>query len=249
MRCIDIIDFFWPILEKNKKLNSEKFKISKKDITVSNTHLDTTLRLTQSCHEAEDKRKSSVESKSIVFIGAVGFIIAILIGITKDLIIKPSMEINSFSLGAIFILLLIVIYFCRAVWFAVKALESKVYSYLVPKEIINSSKTYIKDLIVKINNVTAYNFNVNNEKVDNMTMAQKNFKRGIVLVVIYSIYFFCGGIITKCPNLQKIITSLQNLGSYITARNQSLLILLLIVLFVWCFILTIKYMKLKKEEH
>ena len=70
-------EFFWPLLERVKKENLEPVNIG--DLTVEENDLDKCYDLTLRYHDSENERKKAIESKSTIFISAIGFVIAILL--------------------------------------------------------------------------------------------------------------------------------------------------------------------------
>jgi len=183
MSISDIREFFWPLLEADKTdkhkssnvINEEDLKITKEeDLKLS---YDWAIKF----YEGEEKRRSNVEGKSTIFIGTVGFIITILLNITKDL--SSSSEPLFFNAFAFSI---ITIYLSRVVWFAIKVLQRRGYHTISPKSFISASGNFKKNLIVKLVNCTRKNSIVINSKVDYMTMAQEYFKRAIICIALYS---------------------------------------------------------------
>src|SRR5699024_2632073 len=90
-----------------------------------------------------------------------------------------------FSFLLFFSLFIFIIYISRTLWFSLKTLERKSFYTVSVEDFLSQKKEedYYKELIVRISNKTKKNFNVINEKVDNMTMAQEYFKRAIIVIV------------------------------------------------------------------
>lgn len=188
MKCKEIREIFWPLLEPPLKEKTAS-TVSPEDIKLTGDDLDKCYDLAVKYYEDEDDRKSSVESKSTIFISAIGFTTAILLSVTKDLVLSTSIDFTSATYIYLVLLVIIVIYMARAVWFAIKALERRAYHSLTYKVIINkdNDKEYATAVITKLINFTIKNHRVVNLKVDYMVMAHEYFKRAIVAVVIYSI--------------------------------------------------------------
>ncbi len=180
-------EFFWPLLEPLEE--RQPSTVSLEDVKLSCEDLDKCYDLAMKYYEDEADRKRSVESKSTIFISAIGFTTAILLSVTKDLVLGVNKELASVVYLLLILLVCIVIYMARAVWFAIKALERQGYHSLSYKDIINinNSGEYRNQLIVKVINFTIKNQDVVNLKVDYMVMAHEYFKRAIIAIVLYSL--------------------------------------------------------------
>lgn len=178
-----IREFLWPLLKgepdiEEKHIEEKEFKIQNAD------NIKTAYDLSLKYYENEEKRTSTVEGKSIVFIGTVGFLITILIAVVKDISGKGGTDIclNMILLTAI------MIYLCRVAWFAIKALGVSKYHKIGYQDFLSSDVDYQKNLIIKLIDYTRNNFKSTNLKVDYMVMAQAYFKRVIVAVGLYVIF-------------------------------------------------------------
>lgn len=187
MKLKDIREFVWPLLEP--EIASDLINVKPENIKVTDDDLDTCYDLAVKFYEDENDRKSSVESKSTIFVSSIGFTTAILIAVTKDLVLNNKFD-SPFTTYIFIILLVgIVVYMARAVWFAIKVLERKNYDTIGYKDIINTDENinYKANLSTQIINKTIKNRGVVNLKVDYMVMAHEYFKRAIVLIVVYSV--------------------------------------------------------------
>jgi len=188
-------EFFWPLLDPLKKKEFKPFTTS--DLTVKEGDLDKCYDLTLRYYDSEDERKKAIESKSTIFISAIGFVIAILLSMATGLLLNPKIQHGFLTSFSILMWVIIVIYFCRTVWFSIRALEKQEYHTIGHKDFIAGSSDYRKKLITEIINKTRRNSKAINLKVDNMVMAQEYFKRGIVAAVIYSLVAGIYGLIFK----------------------------------------------------
>lgn len=186
MKIKNIREIFWPLLEP--LVDTKPPSISLDDIKLTGDDLDKSYDLAVKYYEEEGERKSSVESKSTIFISAIGFTTAILLSVTKDLVLSNNIGFTFATYIYLLLLVAIVIYMARAVWFAIKALERRGYHTLDYKDIINNGndENFTGELISKLINYTIRNQDAVNLKVDYMVMAHEYFKRAIVSVVIYS---------------------------------------------------------------
>ena len=188
-------EFFWPLLDPLKKDEFRPFTTS--NLTVKEDDLDKCYDLTLRYYDSEDERKKAIESKSTIFIGAIGFVIAILLSMATGLLLNPKIQFGFLTSFSILMWVIIVIYFCRTVWFSIRALERQQYHTIGYKDFTAKSSNYRKKLITEVINKTRKNSKTINLKVDNMVMAQEYFKRGIVATVIYSLVAGIYGLIFK----------------------------------------------------
>lgn len=189
MKFADLREHVWPLLEPAEPEPVPKIGLC--DITVSKPkELDTTYDLALKYYESEEKRRSDVESKCTIFIGSLGFGITILLNLGKDIFFSSSAVVPT-AIFATLLFTIIIVYLCRVVWFAIKALERKGYHVIKPADFINCCDNDLKkELIVKIVNYAYENSFVINDKVSYMTMAQEYFKRAIVSIALYAILMF-----------------------------------------------------------
>lgn len=185
----DIREFFWPLLEPETKpiIRKTKHKAALSEITLTKElDLDVAYDLAMKFYEAEREREKSVEAKSTVFIACIGFGITIILNLGKDFIFTNG-DMKMVSLVFVFLFAVITLYLVRTVWFAIQALQRKTYHKLGPADfIIERDSGYKKHLIDTLINYTQKNAVVNNDKVDQMTMAQEYFKRAVVAMGLYA---------------------------------------------------------------
>lgn len=228
MKLTEIREKVWPLLEPLD--NSSPPQIRKENITLTNEeNLKTAYDWAVKYYENEDKRSSTVETKSAIFIGTVGFLITILLTISKDLL-----TISGFNgLVSVMAFSVIIIYLCRVVWFAIKALQRNKYHTIGFKDFIIEDDNYRKQLIVTLINYAKKNEEVVNQKVDYMTMAQEYFKRAIWAIAIYSVLLV---IFVLYKNQHNIIKIFSEICRIITMKYVFIAILIsLAVLFIFRF--------------
>lgn len=175
----------WPFPEQPTNRSSEIFKAE--NLTVEENDLDTCYDLALRYYDSEEERRKTIESKSTIFIGTIGFVIAILLNMATSLLLNSKVQLGFLTCFSIFMWVVIIIYFCRAVWFSISVLERRQYHAIGDDDFVMGRKDYKKTLITEIINKTRKNSHVINLKVDNMVLAQEYFKRGIVAVVVYSL--------------------------------------------------------------
>ena len=180
MKISEIREVVWPLLEPLE--NKLTVQIREDIINLKDEeNLKLAYEWAIKCYEAEEKRSISIEGKSTIFIGTVGFLITILLTITKELSSSSGTQVlfNVIAFGVI------IIYLCRVVWFAIKALQVGNYHTVAYSDFIAGDDNYRKRLIVTLINYTKKNTEVANLKVDYMKMAQEYFKRAICSIGIY----------------------------------------------------------------
>jgi hypothetical protein len=191
---IDIRELIWPLLEPLEE--SKQNEINETDCFWNIKEEDFILRYVEKYSESEENRKKEVESKSTIFIGTFGVVTAVLISLTKELILNDSVPVTFSKLLLICMMTLAIIYLCRAIWFSIKALERrKYYTMGFPKFMLNESTDKKRQIIIMQYNNTKKNQDEINIKVDYMTMAQEYFKRAIVVVATFSVIVFVNYIV------------------------------------------------------
>ena len=227
-----IKEFFWPVLEPLEKTGFTAF--SEQDLTIEDDSLDTCYELTLKYYDSESDRKKSIESKSTIFVSAIGFVIAILLSMATGLLLNPKIELGFLASFSILMWVFIVIYYCRAVWFSIKALERQEYYTIGHNDYMKQGINYRRKLIIDIINKTRKNSLTINLKVDNMVMAQEYFKRGIISIIVYAVIAGCYGLTIKTYwNFDWFIgLVLPLLKTYLFTLLNSSLLIVNIVLYV-----------------
>jgi hypothetical protein len=191
---IDIRELIWPLLEPLEE--SKQKEINETDCFWNSKEEDFILRYVEKYSESEENRKKEVESKSTIFIGTFGVVTAVLISLTKELILNDSVPVTFSKLLLICMMTLAIIYLCRAIWFSIKALERRKYFTMgFPKFMLNESTDKKRQIIIMQYNNTKKNQDEINIKVGYMTMAQEYFKRAIVVVATFSVIVFVNYIV------------------------------------------------------
>jgi len=188
-------EFFWPVLELIEKKDFNPINFG--DLTVEENDLGICYDLTLRFYDSENERKKAIESKSTIFISSIGFVIAILLSMATGLLLNQKIQLGFLTSSSIFMWVVIVVYFCRAVWFSIRALERQEYHTIGHKDFMTWGKDYRRKLIIDVINKTRKNSRTINLKVDNMVMAQEYFKRGIVAAVVYSLVAGIYGLVFK----------------------------------------------------
>ena len=175
----NIRELFWPLLEKAKE--SEISTVSQEDVNLkSEDDIKIAFELAQKIYNDEQDRNKTIETKSVVFVGSIGFVIAIIIGITNFLLSGQNVYFNAITAGIVLVTIVLIAYLVRSSWYSIKALTRQKFQVLRFDDIIKHDKNYLKQIIAKIINL----------RVDYMTMAQEYYKRAIVTLFIYCLFVF-----------------------------------------------------------
>jgi len=182
-------EVFWPLLERY--VESPKTQISTGDIKIEKeSDLKIAYELAQKFYDDERERNKTIETKSIVFISSIGFVITFIIGITNLLLSSKNIRLDLIVVILAMIAFLIIIYFVRAAWYSIKALKRREFKVLNISDITQYDKDYLKEIAAKIINISKENSKVINLRVDFMTMAQEYYQRAIITLVVYSFLIF-----------------------------------------------------------
>lgn len=239
-RLHNLREIFWPLLDE---LIEKEFKLIKvEEITVEDDNVKTAYDLALKYYENEDKRKSSIESKSTIFIGTIGFTVTIFLGLTKDILLNPNIIPDKYVCTSVLFLIAIILYLCRAVWFAIKVLERGSYSSISYNDFINSDSNYLRKLTATLINKARQNFKTINLKVDYMVMAQEYFKRAIFTIALFSI-FIGVNILAKNKGFSLIATLSK------VSINTWLIVVIFILFLIIFIMMIIFWKKLKATEN
>jgi Trk-type K+ transport system membrane component len=183
----DIREFFWPLLEKPKE--AETPQVSQIEIDLKNDD-DTKVafELALKINNDEQDRNRTIETKSLVFIGSIGFVVTFVIGITNSLLTGQHVFFNVITAGMLLAAIILIAYFVRSSWYSIKALARQNFRVLHFDDVIKGEKVYLAEIIAKIANNTKENAKIINLRVDYMAMAQEYYKRAIVTLFIYCIF-------------------------------------------------------------
>ena len=184
-------EFFWPLLEPEKKGGN---KIDEElEIHITDENLERAFELKSKIYDSEEDRRKSVETKSSLFLSTIS--VATSIVVASNALITSSEQNNLIVIVSVFISFILTLYTVRTVWFSIKALERGSYSVVGIEDInIKGDKnTYYRNLIICLSKKTKANQDTINHKVDYMTMAQEYYKRAVVVICIYAflILLFC----------------------------------------------------------
>jgi len=224
----DIREFFWPLLEKAEE--SEIHRVSQVDIDLeSEVDIKIAFELVQKIFNDEQDRNKTIETKSVVFIGTIGFVVTFIIGITNFLLTGQNVYFNAITAGMVLVAVVLIAYFVRSSWYSIKALARQKFQVLHFDDIIKGDKNYLREIIAKIINNSNENARIINLRVDYMTMAQEYYKRAVVTLFIYCLFVFVV-IIGKLQTSSDVITALpERMVCLLRSCGYILIILILLI--------------------
>lgn len=225
----NIRECIWPLLDPLEEIKPKEIKLD--DCNFKDDEIDLMLNYIEKYSASEESRKSQVESKATIFIGTFGVVITVLLNLVKDIIIKDTSSVNNSSnIAVILVMILAIIYLCRAIWFSIKTLERRnYYTFGFPNFMLSDSEIKKKQIVVKqYNNIKKNQLEIN-LKVDYMTMAQEYFKRAIMVVAGFSVLIFISEIILNKFNIIEVI---NNLNTNLMLAILGVLILILYILVI-----------------
>lgn len=173
-----LINFFWPSLEGEP---SKYTNFLAKSTAVDKSNLDDALELAKLMYQQEKERVSTIESKSMIYVGFFGAVIAIFAFMLKDLLMIE----NKTTLHSVALLFggIVSIYILQIMSYSIKAMERMSYESLDASDFLTESK---QAAIISIINMTKRNYDTINLKVEYMVMAHEFTKRLIWILLLLS---------------------------------------------------------------
>lgn len=189
-----IRELIWPLLEPSESIESKEITIE--DCRWEDSEIELMLKYIEQYAASEENRKNQIESKASIFIGTFTIVITVLLSLIKDILFKDVGCHNYYNVIIVFLMSITVIYLCRAIWFAIKAMGKQKYcKFGFPKFMLDQDNKKKKKIIIDQYNIIEKNQEGINLKVDYMTMAQEYFKRAIVVVGILTLFIFINEVI------------------------------------------------------
>lgn len=183
----NIIDFIYPLMPKGKR-ESDANLISIESIVGDETILHEKEKAARQYYQEEKDRVKSIEGKASMFITSSGFLGTVLIG-TSNILIGQNDEPVFYKLMLALCLLFFVVYMVSTVIYSIEALKRATYTRPDPTTLITIEKSeqYEKNLVADLLNSTLRNQNIANQKMDNVVMAQRYFRRLMLSVLAFVI--------------------------------------------------------------
>lgn len=237
-----IREFIWPILDPLEPQDFMAKEIS--DCKFTDAEIDLELKYIEDYKNSEDNRRKEVESKATIFIGTFGVATTVLINLAKDFILNTNVKSTFLNLIVIILISCTIIYLCRAIHFAIKALKRRNYSTIgFPKYMFTECEDKKKRLLIDQYNCITKNREQINIKVDYVTMAQDYFIRAIMIVAVLTIML----LVRYISMYSDLFGALSNVIAKITI-NQTMMICIITVGALMMTMILILFRKVKKLE-
>lgn len=175
-----IFEMIWPRLQGEVPVYSNFLD---EEHEIFDERSDESINFALFMYEKQKERISSIESKSSIYIGFFSAVVAIVAFALKDVIFQRKDDIF-YDVAMVFLGILI-IYILQVIRFSIKAMERKSYHSFDESDFLCVDRNKIA---VKLINKTKKNYDVVNQKVDDMTMAHEFTKRIIWLVFIAAVF-------------------------------------------------------------
>lgn len=181
----NFIDFIYPLMPKGKR-ESDANSISIESIVGDETILHEKEKAARQYYQEEKDRVKSIEGKASMFITSSGFLGTVLIG-TSNILIGQNDEPVFYKLMLALCLLFFVVYMVSTVIYSINALKRATYTRPDPTTLIaiEESEQYEKNLVADLLNSTLMNQDIANQKMDNVVMAQRHFRRLMLSVLAF----------------------------------------------------------------
>lgn len=179
------------VIKEKEKIRLDAIKDNCKNIAKDN--LDDVLKFASQAYKDEESRRKNVESKSSILIGSLGLTISILttvfLTMLKDFPKLTCVYPKWIIITIIACFIVLIVYLCTTIFFAIRALERKAYETLTSSEIaiLSVDDNFKKKIIETLLLCTERNYYVTNRKMDNMIMAHEYFRRSIVTVFVIAL--------------------------------------------------------------
>lgn len=199
-------EVLWPVLEGE----ATRYPLKAEEIIASlegetdKEKLDKLLELSKGIYQDEERRRAVAESKATTLLGATGLTMALIVGFGKSLIFdqvsKGGQRFGLYVFTVAFVITMI--YFSRAIHYALKTLGRAAYESMTPKDVIEikglSAADYGKTIATAFLAKTITNYAVVNEKVDWFVMSREYFLRAIYTIVLATILLSLASLYDMC---------------------------------------------------
>ncbi len=160
--------------------------ISIDSIVGDDTVLNEKEKAARQYYQEEKDRVKSIEGKASMFITSSGFLGTVLIG-TSNILIGQNDGPVLYKLILALCLLFFVVYMVSTVIYSIDALKRATYTRPDPTTLITveNYELYKKNRVVDLLNSTLRNQDIANQKMDNVVMAQRHFRRLMLSVLAF----------------------------------------------------------------
>lgn len=199
----NLIEFVWPRLEGDPPVYNGFLSA---DTNISDENQESSIELGILMYQKQRDRIATIESKSSIYLGFFGTVVAILAFALKDIFFQ---EQHSFAhdLALIFFGILI-IYILQVMRYSINALERRAYHSFDESDFLHGDR---QKLAINIINKVKKNYDVINAKVDYMTMAHEFTKRILCLLLIATIALIALSVSKYIPMISDIDLSTPSL--------------------------------------
>lgn len=199
----NIREVFWPLLDPLEKSNVKQIKIE--DCKFSDDEIEMELKYLEDNKNSEDNRRKEVESKATIFIGTFAVANTVLINLAKEFVFNSNLKNGLLSFIVVILISLTIVYLCRAIQFAIKALKRRKYCVLgFPDFMLMEEEDKKKRIFVDLYNSIKINQKEINIKVDYMMMAQEYFQRAVSTVLVLTLVFVGSFILHNKSAIKKL---------------------------------------------
>ena len=228
----NIRELFWPLLEPLDEPEIQLIKVE--DCKFDDKDMDLLLEYLKENQASEDNRRKEIESKATIFIGTFAIANTVLINLMKEFIFDSDTTIRKINYLVFFLVSLTIIYLCRAIQFAIRALKRRKYYVLgFPKVLLSEMKIEDKkrEIFVRQYNAIKRNQREINLKVDYMTMAQEYFQRAVATVALLTVGISGVFIFNNKNFLQQLDEIIQKLTiNHVVLAGGGIVIILCLVM-------------------
>jgi hypothetical protein len=174
-----LIEFVWPRLEGKPHVYNNFLDA---DTNIPDENIETSVELGILMYEKQMDRIATIESKSSIYLGFFGTVVAIFAFALKDIFFH---EQPSFAHDLVLVFVgVLIIYILQVMRYSINALERRAYLSFDESDFLHGDR---QKLVIDIVNKVKSNYDVINLKVDYMTMAHEFTKRILWLLLIATI--------------------------------------------------------------
>jgi len=204
--------FFWPILENDledpKELKTdwiEKNLEKEEDIE----KIREMYSLASKIANAERERDESIIRRCTILLGAIGIISSFTLGFGMVILLSSKNVPAFFLLILVFLYILILVYFIKAVHLGLKVIKTKTFYVLGPKDICEiegvDEAQYLRNMTKQYLEFTEINYRITNERISKYVCGTEFFELGVYSLTAFGILI---GLFSICsyfwPNIRSL---------------------------------------------
>lgn len=221
-----LIEIVWPRLEGEPSSYSDFLG---PDFSIPDENIDRSIEFGILMYEKQKERIATIESKSSIYLGFFGTVVAILTFALKDVYFRDQRD-----LSHDFVLLFLgclIVYILQVMRYSINALERRSYHSFDETDFLHGDK---RKIVVGIINKVKKNYDVINEKVDCMTMAHEFTKRILWLLLTATVFLVSLSIIkyVSLISIIDIVASLSLLDMTLSDFILGFVVIVLIAVYI-----------------